>query len=313
VDGTIATLLPLLSADDTLIDGGNEWWEQTEARAAKLAPHGVHYLGLGVSGGETGARHGPSLMPGGPRAAFDRVEPILSKIAAQVGGAPCVTYLGPGGAGNYVKMVHNGIEYGDMQLIAEAYDVLRTVCGMTNREIAAVFESWNQDGEELQSYLVEITARVLRVADKQGSSGDLLDVVLDKTGMKGTGTWTVRDAALEGVPVPTIAAALTARQLAAMHAERQTAAKLYGSIIAHGSTGKSVTLNDEEKYGVVEAVKQALYASKIASYAQGMALLRTKSSLRGWELPLAEIARIWTGGCIIRAAFLATMQRVYAK
>jgi 6-phosphogluconate dehydrogenase len=333
VDATIELLSALLSPGDILIDGGNEWWENTEVRAARLAASGLLYLGVGVSGGESGARHGPSLMPGGPRAGFDRVAPVLAQIAAQVDGRPCLTYLGPGGAGNYVKMVHNGIEYADMQLIAEVYDLLRTVGGLTNNEAADVFEAWN--GGELRSYLVEITAAILRVPDRDGDSGGaLVDVVLDRTGMKGTGTWTVRDAALMGVPVPTIAAALTARQLSALHAERQRAAALFGDPTdkrvagdadgsssggasggsSGGASGGSIggsSGGSMSRDALCSALRHALYASKIICYAQGYALLRAKSDERGWELPLAEIARIWKGGCIIRASLLTAIEEAY--
>src|SRR5580704_3417440 len=223
VDKTIARFLPLLEHGDLLVDGGNEYYKNTERRTVELAKSGIRYFGMGVSGGEAGARHGPSMMPGGDNAAYEELAPILTKIAAQHKDGPCVTYIGPGGAGHYVKMVHNGIEYGDMQLIAEAYDVLKTIGGLGNEEMADVFEDWNKG--DLQSFLIEITAKVLRFKDPEGK-GYLVDQILDATGMKGTGKWTVQDAAELGVAAPTIATSVEARVISAAKAERVKASKL---------------------------------------------------------------------------------------
>jgi len=295
VDATIARILPLLEPDDILIDGGNEWFPNTERRAKDAAALGIHYMGMGVSGGEEGARNGPSLMPGGPREAYDLVAPILEKVAAQVGG-PCVTYIGPGGSGNYVKMVHNGIEYGDMQLIAEAYDVLRLAGGLSNDELAAVFADWNAG--ELESFLIEITAQIFR---KRDGDGYLVDAILDKTGMKGTGRMTVQEAAEKSVPAATISAALDGRYLSGLKDERVAASRIL--------TGP--TPEPGSHPGLVDDVRNALYAAKICSYAQGMNLIRAASEEYGWDLDLGSIARIWKGGCIIRAAFLDRIKQAY--
>ena len=295
VDATIARVLPLLEPGDILIDGGNEWFPNTERRGKQAAELGIHYLGMGVSGGEEGARNGPSLMPGGPREAYDQVSHILERVAAQVGG-PCVTYIGPGGAGNYVKMVHNGIEYGDMQLIAEAYDVLRLAGGLNNDELAAVFSDWN--GGELESFLIEITAQIFR---KRDGDGYLVDAILDKTGMKGTGSWTVQEAAAKAVPAVAISAALDGRFLSGLKDERVAAAKIL--------TGPTPTATADT--GLIDDVRNALYASKICSYAQGMNLIRAASDEYGWDLNLGDIARIWKGGCIIRARFLDRIKQAY--
>ena len=327
VDETIALLKGLMEPDDIIIDGGNEWWENTDRRGKDLAPTGIKYVGMGVSGGEEGARYGPSLMPGGPKEAYTLLEPILRKVAAQVDGHPCVTYIGPGGAGNYVKMVHNGIEYGDMQLIAEAYDLLKHVGGLTNAELASVFAEWNR--AELQSFLIEITAQIFTVPDVRTGKGEAVDYVLDKTGMKGTGTWTVRDGAQQGVPIPTVAAALTARQLSGLLDERKRAsALLTGPSLADaakavaaysspdaagaaaggaGSSGAGLT----GKAALIADVRSALYAAKICSYAQGMALIKTTGDVNGWGLQLGGIARIWKGGCIIRARFLDSITQAF--
>ncbi len=315
VDDTIALLSKVMEPGDIIIDGGNEWWENTDRRAKALAPTGILYVGMGVSGGEEGARHGPSLMPGGPVEAYKVLEPILVKIAAQVDGAPCVTYIGKGGSGNYVKMVHNGIEYGDMQLIAEAYDLLKHVAGLSNAELAKVFAEWNEG--ELQSYLIEITSQIFLVADKKTGKGDVVDYVLDKTGMKGTGTWTVRDAAQQGVAIPTIAAALTARQLSALLSERAKASQLLagpdGASSSSTSSGAPSKLSGAERDAFVKAVREALYAAKICSYAQGMALIKTTGEANSWDLSLGGIAKIWKGGCIIRARFLDSITTAFTK
>jgi len=300
VDAVISQLSGIMEEGDLIIDGGNEWYTNTERRAEELKAKKLLYMGMGVSGGEEGARHGPSLMPGGPKEAYERVKPILQKIAAQVDSGPCVTWIGEGGAGNYVKMIHNGIEYGDMQLIAETYDVLKSVGGLTNEELAATFLEWNKG--ELDSFLIEITARIFTKKDEKGY---IVDYILDKTGQKGTGRWTVKEAAEHGVPCPTVSAALDARNLSSMLEERLAANKiLHGPPVAEGKVDKEKLIKD---------VRAALYAAKICSYAQGMNLIRTAGKENNWNLQLGEIARIWKGGCIIRAKFLDRIKSAYDR
>jgi 6-phosphogluconate dehydrogenase len=299
VDATISLLRQHLEPGDLIIDGGNEWFENTERRAAKVEADGLRYMGMGVSGGEEGARNGPSLMPGGPRDAYALLQPVLTRIAAQVDDGPCVTWIGPGGAGNYVKMVHNGIEYGDMQLIAEAYDLLRSLGGLTNPELHEVFARWNEG--ELQSFLIEITAAIFARKDDLGD-GWLVDEILDKTGMKGTGRWTVQEAAEKSVPAPTIAAALDGRYLSGLKEQRVAASR----VLAGPEDRPRV-----DRTRLVHDVRDALYTAKICSYAQGMNLLRAASGQYGWDLQLGEIARIWKGGCIIRAVFLDRIKSAY--
>jgi 6-phosphogluconate dehydrogenase len=301
VDDTLARLFPLLEEGDMVIDGGNEWYVNTERRAAEAAQFGLRYMGMGVSGGEEGARKGPSLMPGGPKDAYEAVAPILSKVAAQVDDGPCVTWIGPGGAGNYVKMVHNGIEYGDMQLISEAYDVLKNIGGLNNDELAQVFDQWNQG--ELESFLIEITAQVFARKDDQGE-GHLVDKILDKTGMKGTGRWTIQEAAEHSVAAGTMAAALDARFLSARKDERVAASRLYTD-----PTAPTVA----DRAGLIDDVRKALYASKICSYAQGMNLIRAASNANSWGVDLGSTARIWKGGCIIRARFLGRIKEAFDR
>ncbi|KAB2632862.1 6-phosphogluconate dehydrogenase [Pyrus ussuriensis x Pyrus communis] len=269
---------------------------------------GLLYLGMGVSGGEDGARHGPSLMPGGSHQAYTNVQDILHKVAAQVDDGPCVTYIGEGGSGNFVKMVHNGIEYGDMQLISEAYDVLKNVGGLTNEELGEIFSEWNRG--ELESFLVEITADIFRVKDDL-ADGFLVDKLLDKTGMKGTGKWTVQQAAELSVAAPTIAASLDCRYLSGLKEEREKAEEALKQAGFKEEIG-SVTSGIDKKR-LIDDVRQALYASKICSYAQGMNLLRAKSVEKGWNLNLGELARIWKGGCIIRAVFLDRIKNAYQR
>lgn len=309
VDQTIAALSSHMEPGDTIIDGGNEWYENTERRIREVSDKGLLYLGMGVSGGEEGARHGPSLMPGGSLTAYNNVQDILEKVAAQVkDDGPCVTYIGHGGSGNFVKMVHNGIEYGDMQLISEAYDVLKNVGGLSNEELAEIFAEWNRG--ELESFLIEITADIFRVKDDYGD-GELVDKILDKTGMKGTGKWTVQQAAELSVAAPTIAASLDCRYLSGLKEERENAAEVLRE--AGLKEEKEVKLGGVEKKRLIDDVRQALYASKICSYAQGMNLLRAKSSEKGWDLNLGELARIWKGGCIIRAVFLDRIKKAYQR
>lgn len=301
VDAVIGELRPLLTDGDVIIDGGNAFFQDTMRRDLELNSSGLHFIGLGVSGGEEGARHGPSLMPGGPREAYELVEPVLSKIAAQVEDGPCVTYLGPGGAGHYVKMVHNGIEYADMQLIAETYNVLRTALHMTAAEMSAVFSRWNEG--RLSSYLIETTAKVLATRD-QVTGAPLVDMILDEAEQKGTGRWTTQNASELGIPIPTIEAAVWSRAISALKPLRvAAAATLRGPA--------EFPLVDRER--LIGALEGALYASKVSSYAQGMALLRAASAVYGWQFDLAEIARIWKGGCIIRARLLDTIQRAFAR
>ncbi|XP_010558538.1 PREDICTED: 6-phosphogluconate dehydrogenase, decarboxylating 3-like [Tarenaya hassleriana] len=308
VDQTIKTLSAYMEEGDCIIDGGNEWYENTERREKAVAERGLLYLGMGVSGGEEGARNGPSLMPGGSYKAYEYIKDILLKVAAQVpGSGPCVTYIGKGGSGNFVKMVHNGIEYGDMQLIAEAYDVLKSVGKLSNRELHAVFSEWNKG--ELLSFLIEITADIFKIEDDKGD-GYLVDKVLDKTGMKGTGKWTVQQAAELSVPAPTIEASLDARFISGLKEERVQAAKVFKE---SGLCGDILTDQEIDKKQLIEDVRRALYASKICSYAQGMNLVRAKSMEKGWGLKLGELARIWKGGCIIRAIFLDRIKQAYDR
>ncbi len=306
VDKTIAALRPFLEPGDLLVDGGNEYYVNTERRTQELAAVGIRYFGMGVSGGELGARNGPSMMPGGDKEGYKELEPILTKIAAQHADGPCVTYIGPGGSGHYVKMIHNGIEYGDMQLIAEAYDVLKTLGGLSNAELADVFDGWNK--AELESYLIEITAKIFRTKDPEGR-GDLVDMIVDATAQKGTGKWTVQEAAELGVALPTIATSVEARVLSFARGDRLAAAKL----LPGPDPTQAPKLGVEERSRLVEDVRAALYAAKACSYAQGMNLLRVASETHGWGLHLGELARIWQDGCIIRAKFLGRIKAAFDR
>ncbi|XP_010261979.1 PREDICTED: 6-phosphogluconate dehydrogenase, decarboxylating 1, chloroplastic [Nelumbo nucifera] len=308
VDQTIGALSQFMDPGDCIIDGGNEWYENTERRMREVADKGILYLGMGVSGGEEGARHGPSLMPGGSYQAYSNIEDIVKKVAAQVEDGHCVTYIGEGGSGNFVKMVHNGIEYGDMQLISEAYDVLKVVGGLSNAELANIFSDWNKG--ELESFLIEITADIFKVKDECGE-GQLVDKILDKTGMKGTGKWTVQQAAELMVAAPTIAASLDCRYLSGLKEEREAASEVLKEAGMREDAG--TVRNGIDKKRLIDDVRQALYASKICSYAQGMNLLRAKSVEKGWNLNLGELARIWKGGCIIRAVFLDRIKKAYQR
>lgn len=300
VDAVIQQLKPLLDEGDILIDGGNSLYTDTQRRASELESEKFTFIGMGVSGGEEGALNGPSLMPGGTKSAYDYLEPILTKIAAQVDDGPCVTYIGPGGAGHYVKMVHNGIEYGDMQLIAEAYDLLKSVLGLNDRELHEVFAEWNTT-DELNSYLIEITADIFKYKDPD-TNEPLVDLILDAAGQKGTGRWTVSDALEIGVAIPTITAAVNARIMSSFKDERVAAAKEL--------TGPSTTFSGD-KQAFITKVRDALYCSKMCSYAQGMALLSAASKLYNYNLNLGECARIWKGGCIIRAGFLNKIKHAF--
>jgi 6-phosphogluconate dehydrogenase len=303
VDEMIDKLMPLLEDGDVVIDGGNSWFKDTQLRAKRLIDRKLHFVGAGVSGGEDGARFGPSLMPGGTPDSWATMQEIFNAIAAKSDSGPCVTYCGPDGAGHFVKMVHNGIEYGDMQLIAEAYDVLRRGLGCGTDELADIFDRWNQG--PLQSFLIEITAKIFRVKDPEGS-GSLVDRVLDKAGQKGTGKWTAQVALDLGVSIPTIAAAIDARVLSSMKDERVAAS----AIIGDGGL-KPVAPEDRERF--ISDVHDALYAAKVCSYAQGFALIQAGSREWKWDINLRETARIWKAGCIIRAKFLDSIMRAYDR
>lgn len=300
VDMVIDQLKPLLQEGDMIIDGGNSLYEDTERRVKDLESANLRFIGMGVSGGEEGALNGPSLMPGGTKEAYEAIEPIVTKIAAQVDDGPCVTYIGPGGSGHYVKMVHNGIEYGDMQLIAEAYDILKNAGGLDHNQLHEVFKEWNTT-PELDSFLIEITTDIFTKIDED-SGLPMIDVIMDAAGQKGTGRWTVVSALEMGVPIPTITAAVNARITSSYKEERVAASKQLS-----GPSGKY----DGDIKTLINMVRDALYCSKICSYAQGMALLSKASNEFGYSLNLGETARIWKGGCIIRARFLNKIKQAY--
>jgi 6-phosphogluconate dehydrogenase len=300
VDTVIQQLKPLLEEGDMIIDGGNSLYEDTERRTKELEATGLGFVGMGVSGGEEGALHGPSLMPGGTENAYEYLEPILTKIAAQVDDGPCVTYIGPGGAGHYVKMVHNGIEYGDMELIAEAYDILRNGVGLSNEQLHEVFAQWNTT-DELNSFLIEITADIFKQIDQE-TNQHLIDLILDSAGQKGTGRWTVVSSLELGVPIPTMYAAVNARVMSAYKNER---------VAASGELTVPVGKFDGDVKEWINKVRDALYCSKMCSYAQGMALIAKASSEYKYNINLPEVARIWKGGCIIRAGFLDKIKKAF--
>ena len=302
VDAVIDQLKPLLQEGDMIIDGGNSLFEDTERRVKDLESTGLRFLGIGVSGGEEGALNGPSMMPGGTKAAYESIEPIVTQIAAQVDDGPCVTYIGPGGAGHYVKMVHNGIEYGDMQLIAEAYDLLKNTLGLNHKQLHEVFAEWNAT-DELNSFLIEITADIFTNIDPE-TGKPLVDLILDAAGQKGTGRWTVISALELGVSIPTITAAVNARIMSSIKTERVAAAKQLA-----GPSGKY----EGDTKAFVNKIRDALYCSKICSYAQGMALLSKASETYNCNLNLSETARIWKGGCIIRAGFLNKIKQAFKE
>ena len=303
-DKTIQSLLPHLDKGDILIDGGNTFFKDTIRRNEMLANSGINFIGTGVSGGEEGALKGPAIMPGGQKDAYDLVAPILDEIAAKADdGAPCVTYVGPNGAGHYVKMVHNGIEYGDMQLIAESYDILRRVGGLTVEETAEVFKSWNTG--ELDSYLIEITADILTKKDPE-TGKPMVEVIMDTAGNKGTGKWTSQSALDLGVPLPLITESVFARYISTLKEERQIASKELSPI-------KVPELSNTEKQALVESVRKGLYFSKIMSYAQGFAQMRVASEEFDWNLNYGEIAKIFRAGCIIRAQFLQKITDAFER
>lgn len=303
VDAVLDQLVPLLSPGDIVLDGGNSFFEDTRRRAQALAARGLHYFGVGVSGGEKGARFGPSIMPGGDWAVYDaHVRPILEAVAARAeDGAPCCAYMGPDGAGHYVKMVHNGIEYADMQLIAEAYLLLKHVGGFDNAVLAALFDQWNQG--ELKSFLIGITADILREQDDLGP-GELLDRIEDSAAQKGTGRWTSIEALKQGVDVSLITAAGSARLMSNRLAERSAASALIPAPALERA---------EVPAAFAETVRQALYAAKIAAYAQGFALLRDASGVYGWGLDLGAIAAVFRAGCIIQAVFLDDITAAFRR
>ncbi|MFQ5835752.1 MAG: decarboxylating NADP(+)-dependent phosphogluconate dehydrogenase [bacterium] len=300
VDDFIRKLLPLLDPGDLIIDGGNSFFKDTIRRSSYLAERSILYIGTGISGGEEGALKGPAIMPGGQLEAYRLVEPIFTKIAAQVDGIPCCSYIGPDGAGHYVKMTHNGIEYGDMELISEAYNLMKNALRMNAEELHQIFSQWNQD--KLNSYLIEITADIFAQMDTTGNS--LVEMVLDEAAQKGTGKWTSQSALDLGIPAPTIAEAVFARCISALKDERIQAAK-----VIKGPARKY----QGNKTDLLEAIKEALYAAKICSYAQGFALMKEAGKEYGWNLNLGKISMIWRGGCVIRARFLQEINEAFTR
>ena len=311
MDAMLDTLTPLLEAGDIVIDGGNSYFEDTRRRSAKLAELGMEFVGMGVSGGEEGALHGPSLMPGCSRKAYVQLEPMLQAISAKAGEdgkEPCVTYIGTDGAGHYVKMVHNGIEYADMQLIADVYTIMRHVLGMEPEEMAKVWDEWNKG--ELSSYLVEITANILRKKDAE-TGNPMVDVILDVAKQKGTGRWTSMSALELGVATPTITEAVFARNMSTYKEERKELEKVYADLAA--AANKKASFTEAEKAQLLEDLRNTLYAAKICAYAQGFNLMGTASETYGWDLQMDKISKIWRNGCIIRARFLDDVSDSFAK
>jgi 6-phosphogluconate dehydrogenase len=310
VDQTIRQFAPLLEAGDIIIDGGNSYYQDTERRINELGARGILYLGTGISGGEEGARHGPSIMPGGTAEAWPHVQSILQGIAAKVGpqnDMPCCEWVGPGGAGHYVKMIHNGIEYGDMQLICEAYSLLKDGLGLSNAQLYDIFAQWNRG--ELDSYLIEITRDIFSVQDPETGNA-LVDMILDKAGQKGTGKWTGQLALDLGVPTTLITEAVFARVLSSQKDKRVRASK----ILKGPAGGADAAFRESVKpEAFIDTVRQALYASKICSYAQGFYQLQAASQAYGWELKYGELAMLWRGGCIIRAVFLERIKEAFAR
>ncbi|MFD0616464.1 MULTISPECIES: NADP-dependent phosphogluconate dehydrogenase [Paenibacillus] len=301
-DATIEQLLPHLDQGDIIIDGGNAYFPDTVRRSKELEDKGFRFIGTGVSGGEEGALKGPSIMPGGQESAYQLVEPILTAISAKVNGDPCCTYIGPDGAGHYVKMVHNGIEYGDMQLICEAYDLLKNVLHVSAEELHEIFTEWNKG--ELDSYLIEITADIFSKYDPE-TKKPMVDVILDSAGQKGTGKWTSQSALDLGVPLSMITESVFSRFLSAMKEERVQASKVLN--------GPKVSAFDGDRAAFIESVRKALFTSKIVSYAQGFAQMRAASDEYGWDLKYGNIAMIFRGGCIIRSRFLQNIKDAYDR
>ncbi|WP_419393214.1 decarboxylating NADP(+)-dependent phosphogluconate dehydrogenase [Cytobacillus praedii] len=302
IDSVIQSLMPVLEAGDIIMDGGNSHYEDTERRYEELKSKGIGFLGIGISGGEVGALKGPSIMPGGDKEVYEKAAPILTKIAAQADNSPCCVYIGPKGSGHFVKMVHNGIEYADMQLITEAYTFLKDRLNLNVHEIADIFDTWNQG--ELNSYLIQITADILRKKDEL-TGLPLIHVILDKVGQKGTGKWTSIQAINNGIPSSIITESLFARYLSSLKEERLTAE----SILADPNMNKQPL--DKELW--IEYVRQALYMGKVCAYTQGFTQYKMTSELYGWDLPLMDIALIFRGGCIIRAEFLNVISETYQK
>jgi len=307
IDDLIATLSPLLQEGDLLIDGGNSLYTDTERRVAELESKSFGYIGMGVSGGAKGALEGPSMMPGGTKAAYDAIESLVRKMAAQVNDGPCVTYIGPGGAGHFVKTVHNGIEYGIEQILAEAYDLMKRVAGMGGTQMADVLGQWNTT-EELASFLVEITEVCLRTKDPDNGA-DLVEAIVDSAGQKGTGLWTVESALNMGVPVPTIYAALNARVLSSLRSQRQAAEAFLPAVRPAATPSHAFSLGEGSD---LSDLRDATILAAMASYAQGMALLQEASQLHNYNLDFAAIGQIWKGGCIIRARLLQRIQNAYS-
>ncbi len=305
-DATIDALLPHLDKGDIVIDGGNTFFKDTIRRSERLAELGINFVGTGVSGGEEGALHGPSIMPGGPQSAYELVAPILRDISAKApeDGEPCVTYIGENGAGHYVKMVHNGIEYGDMQLIAESYDLLHRVLGLSAAEISEIFGEWNKG--ELDSFLMEISTQILATVDP-ASGKPMVDVIMDRAGNKGTGKWTSQSALDLGEPLSLITESVFARYISTFKEERVAASQVIPGVDFQAN------LSEADKKDIIEAVRQALYFSKIVSYAQGFAQMKAASQEYGWILNYGEIAKIFRAGCIIRAKFLQKITDAYSK
>lgn len=301
VDAVIGQLIPLLDPGDLIIDGGNSYFMDTERRSKELEAKGLRFIGTGVSGGEEGALKGPSIMPGGQPEAYDLIKDIFTAISAKVNGEPCVTYIGPRGAGHYVKTVHNGIEYGDMQLIAEAYDILHRALNLSHQELAGIFAEWNKG--ELQSYLIEITSHIFTKMDDE-TGKPLVDLILDEAQQKGTGKWTSQNALDVGVPIPTIDAAVESRLLSSLKTERVAASREL--------SGPQMKFEGDRKQ-LINAVRDALYMAKICSYAQGMALLRAAGREYDYNLQYGEVAAIWRGGCIIRAQFLNRIREAFKR
>ncbi len=301
VDDVIADLLPLLEKGDIVIDGGNSHYTDTLRRVTYLEDKGIHFMGVGISGGERGARTGPSIMPGGDPEAYPHVRPILEAVAAKVNGSPCVAHLGKGAAGHYVKMVHNGIEYAIMQLISETYDLLHRGMGLDNDELHKIYKTWNEG--ELQSYLVEITRDIFLKQDDK-TDNRLVDMILDKAGSKGTGKWTSQDAMDLPVPVPVIDMAVTLRNISSFKEERTQAAGIYKTSLVDIPVPKEV---------FIQQVHDALYFAVIICYTQGMAMLHTASGELGMDIPIPEVVRVWRGGCIIRSSLLENFYAAFQK
>lgn len=304
VDAVIESLIPLLDQGDIIIDGGNTLYTDTERREKYLSEKGFRFIGAGVSGGEEGALKGPSIMPGGPASTWEVMQPIFEAISAKVDGVPCVTHIGEGGAGHFVKMVHNGIEYGDMQLICEAYNIFKAA-GFSNEELAEIFTQWNEG--DLESFLIEITANIFRQKDPETGKA-IVDLIVDKAGQKGTGRWTVLESVMQAVPFSTIAGSVEARVISSLRDQRKLAAPVF-----QGPNNWGFELKGMSKEELVSKVRNALYASKIISYAQGLDLISKVGKDKGWALDLGAIARIWRGGCIIRAKFLNRITEAYEE